>query len=253
MSRSSVPRRLSEPRYYAAAQEYLRYLREHCPEHFMEGTPSATQRKITVESFDLVHARRPEVQVFNELLVQYPGPDNTILRVVSDNMVVLHDQPLPDMLSFNVPLQDARPFWMLEYVTTESERKDYEANFAIYERDLRVPFYLIFYPQTQDLSLYRLNTRRRYSSVKPATNGRYPVADLDMEVAIHDGWVRFWHNGELLPLPADLLHELEATRQQLAEERRLLEQERQRSADLQAEVTRLQALLAKKSNNSTGS
>ena len=38
----------------------------------MEATPQATRRKITLESFDLLHAHRPDVQLFNELLVQYP-------------------------------------------------------------------------------------------------------------------------------------------------------------------------------------
>ena len=61
------------------------------PEHFMEATPQATQRKITLESLDLVHARRPDVQVFNELLVQYPLPRRKKPgQVVPDNMVVIH-------------------------------------------------------------------------------------------------------------------------------------------------------------------
>ena len=55
--------------YEEAAEAYLRSLPL---EHFMESTAQATQRKITLESLDLVQARRPDVQVFNELLVQYP-------------------------------------------------------------------------------------------------------------------------------------------------------------------------------------
>ena len=55
--------------YERAAEEYLHSLP---PEHFMEATPQATQREITVESLSLVHAARPEIQYFNELLVQYP-------------------------------------------------------------------------------------------------------------------------------------------------------------------------------------
>ena len=57
--------------YEEAAQAYLYMLRTEHPEHFMEATPQAYQRKITLESLDLVSARNPEVQVFNELLVQY--------------------------------------------------------------------------------------------------------------------------------------------------------------------------------------
>lgn len=57
--------------YEVGEQEYLRNLPL---EHFMEAFAQGTQRKITLESFDLVHAAHPEVQCFNELLVQYPRP-----------------------------------------------------------------------------------------------------------------------------------------------------------------------------------
>ena len=45
-------RPLVQYRYANWAEEYLRGLP---PEHFMEATAQATQRKITVECFDLVH------------------------------------------------------------------------------------------------------------------------------------------------------------------------------------------------------
>ena len=83
---TELPRVLVEISYEKAAREYLRRLPL---EHFMESTPQATQRKITVESLDLVAAQRPDVQVFNELLVQYPLPRRKRPgQVVPDNMVV---------------------------------------------------------------------------------------------------------------------------------------------------------------------
>jgi hypothetical protein len=62
-------RTLVEIKYYKAAQEYLRKLPL---EHFIEVTPHARQREITLESLDLVAARRSDFHLFNELLVQYP-------------------------------------------------------------------------------------------------------------------------------------------------------------------------------------
>src|SRR5438874_434765 len=119
---TELPRILLEIRYYEAAQEYLRKLP---PEHFMEATPQATQRKITLESLDLVQARRPEVQVFNELLVQYPLPRRKRPgQVVPDNMIVIHDKPIKADGSYDVPLQPAPPFCMLEYVSKSNRRKD---------------------------------------------------------------------------------------------------------------------------------
>jgi hypothetical protein len=98
-----------------AAEDYLRRLPL---EHFMEALPQSSQRRITLESLDLLRARRPEVQVFNEMLIEYFFKGR-LRRVVSDNLV-----------------------------------------------------------------------------------------RLSLEVGLLDGWVRFWHRGELLPLPADLEKDL---------------------------------------------
>ncbi len=118
-----------------------------------------------------------------------------------------------------------------------------------YERQLKVPYYLLFYPDNQELTLYRHN-KRRYVTVRPNEHGRYPIPPLEMEVALLDGWVRFWFRGELLPLPADLLRQLEQTRSELQETRGRLqtaeEQLTQTGGRLQAaeeEVARLRAEL----------
>jgi Uma2 family endonuclease len=218
------PRALIAVAYEAYAQEYLRNLP---PEHFMEATSQATQRKVTLVSLDLVQARRPEVQVFNELLVQYPrAGERRPGQVVPDNMVVISDQPVRAETSFNTPLETAKPFWVLEYVSKSNKRKDYEDNFDKYEKELKVPYYLTFYPDDQELALYHHNGKK-YTSVKPNAHGRHPIPQLDLEVGLLDGWVRFWYQGRLLPLPADLQRDLE-------EAQRLAERETQR-ADAEAQ------------------
>src|SRR5262249_32028765 len=107
------PRPLVRLEYAKAADAYLHSLPL---EHFMETTAQATQRQITLESLDLVHACRNDVQVFNELLVQYPyGRGQRLRQVVPDNMVVVHDQPIQADTSYDMPLQPVGPFWVLEY------------------------------------------------------------------------------------------------------------------------------------------
>jgi Uma2 family endonuclease len=225
------PRPLLRLEYENAAEAYLRWLLEEHPEHFMEATPQAYQRKITLESFDLVSADNPEVQLFNELLVQYPfGRPPTIRQVVPDNMVVKHHEPLRAVGSYDLPLQPARPFCVMEYVSKESRRKDYEESFQKYERELKVPYYLLFYPDNQELTLFR-HAGRKYRTVTANEHGRYPVPELELEVGLLDGWVRYWYKGELLPLPADLLRELQQAREQarVATERaRLAEEQNER-------------------------
>ena len=209
-----------EVAYAAAAQDYLRSLPL---EHFMEATPQGTQREITLESLALVKARRSDVHVFNELLVQYeingqkrPG------QVVPDNMVVVYGEKIEAEGSYDVPLQPVGPFWMLEYVSKNSRRKDYDDNFDKYEKELKVPYYLTFYPENQEMTLYRLRGRK-YKSVHPNDAGRCPLADLELEMAILDGWVRFWFRGKLLPLPAELQQELDETRRALHDAQREIE------------------------------
>ncbi len=222
---------------YANAEQ--RYLRSLPPEHFMEATPQATQRKVTLESFDLIHALRPEVQVFNELLVQYPRPgdEHHPGQVVPDYMVLVHPEPIQAVGSFNLPLQPVGPFMTLEYVSKYSVRKDYEINLEKYERDLRVPYYLLFYPDNQEFTLFRL-AGGKYVTATPNAVGRLEVPELELEAALLDGWVRFWFRGELLPLPGDLLRQLTDVKRQLTAVER-------RATDAEAEVARLRDELAK--------
>jgi hypothetical protein len=236
-----TPRMLLEVRYYDEAQKYLASLTD---ENHMESTPQATQRRITLASLELVERQMPRVHLFNELLVQYPLPNTTTTgTVVPDNLVVLHDGELQVRGSYDVPLHPGRLFWALEYVTRGSKRKDYDRNMELYEQALRVPYYLLFQPEALEMSLYRLNTRRKYVSVKPNAQDRYAVPEIEVEVALLDDWVRFWFRGELLPLPGDLLTQLRATQQALVQARETLTLEQQARLAAEAEVTRLRAEL----------
>lgn len=244
---TEMPRVFVEIAYEKAAREYLRSLPL---EHFMEATPQATQRKITLESLDLVHAHRPEVQVFNELLVQYPLPRRKRPgQVVPDNMIVIHSEPIKAEGSYDLPLQPAHPFCMLEYVSKSSERKDYTDSMNKYEHDLKVPYYLLFVPESQEMTLYHHNGAK-YVSVKPNENGRCEIPELELEVGLHGGWMRYWFRGELLPLPAELQaelqrerHEREMQRRELENERREREKEHQARLAAEEEVARLRAEL----------
>ena len=201
------------------------------------------QREITLESLAVLKVRRPDVQVFNDLSMSYVQPDRRNQKeVVPDQLVVLSDEPVEPINTYEFSKELARPFWVLDYVCDANKRKDYEDSFNKYERDLKVPYYLIFYPDNQELTLYRHNGKK-YVSVKPNKDGRHPIPDLDLEVGLLGGWVRFWHQGELLPLPADLQRDLDDARRRTDEEKRRAdleqrraEQEKRRADDLQREL-----------------
>jgi Uma2 family endonuclease len=232
---TNKPRSLLRIEYEEAAEAYLRSLP---PEHFMEATAQGKQREITLESLALVHARRPEVQVFNELLVQYPRRKGGLGQVVPDNMVVISPEPIDANGHYGLPFQPVPPYWVLEYVSKHNKRKDYEDNFQKYEHELKVPYYLLFYPDNRELTLFCLGSRK-YRSVKPNEHGRYAVQGLDVEVALLDDWVRFWYQGELLPLPADLQRDLDEARRQLRKMRRRAESAEEEVAQLRAELEEL--------------
>jgi Uma2 family endonuclease len=159
-------------------------------------------------------------------------------KVVPDNMVVIHDGPLQVYLSYTTREQPAAPFWVMEYVSKSSRRKDYDDNLDKYEIDLRVPYYLLFQPDVQELTLYRHNGKK-YVSVKPNARGRYPVKELELEIALLDGWVRYWFRGELLPLPAELQRERNEARQELATERQARLAAEEENARLRAELDQM--------------
>lgn len=226
------------------------YVKQLPPEHFMESTTQATQREITLESFSLVRTARPEVQCFNELLIQYPAAGQKHpARVVPDNFIVLHPTPLGPLTSFPIETQPARPFFVLEYVSKHNPRKDYEDNLVRYEQSLRVPYYLVFYPDNEEVTLFRL-VGAKYQAVHANDAGRLPVPELELEAAILDGWVRFWYRGELLALPAELSKQLSAERAARLAAERDRDTERaarvaaeQRAAALETELARLKARL----------
>ena len=104
---TTLPRPLLEIRYYEAAQAYLAGL---TLENHMEAPPQATHREISVESFALLRRKRPEVQYFNELLVQYRyGDMDETKQVVPDNMIVLHDEPIKMEGRYDVEFQPVGP------------------------------------------------------------------------------------------------------------------------------------------------
>jgi Uma2 family endonuclease len=232
---SEIPRKFVEIDYYESAQEYLKSLPL---EHFMETTNQATQLEITLASLALVKAQRKDIHVFNELLVQYPVQRGRYPRqVVPDNMVVVFDEPITADISYDIPLQPVKPFLVMGYVSKSNKRKDYVESLEKYEKGIKVPYYLVFYPDTQDLSLYRHN-KKKYISVKPNKHERCAISELELEVAILDEWVRYWFRGELLPLPGDLLRELQNVQTELTQERQARLKAEEEIARLREEIER---------------
>jgi Uma2 family endonuclease len=243
------------PMYFAdAAAEYLEYIKKKHPEHFMESVAQATQRKITVAGLDLVAAERPDFYVYSELLIQWRDAKNKMRRVVPDNMVVVARRKPVVSTNFAIPIQPAKPFLVMEYVSKSNSRKDYQKSYDKYQNELKVPFYLLFYPEAQELSLFELNERTaEYASVVPGEDGYVAIPELDLTIRLLNGWVRFWWKGKLLPIPTEVQAELVRVEKEnaglrrengdktkiLDDQARSITDKDRRIAELEAELERL--------------
>lgn len=217
------------------------------PEHYMEATDHAEQRRITLASLALVRAARPDVHVFNELMILYPSAVGKKGRggVVPDNFVVLHNGPLAPVNSYRVASQPAGPFLVIEYVSPHHESKDYTDNLRRYQDDLKAPYYLLFRHADGRLDLHR-HDGVRYRPVPVNAAGRLAVPELELEAGLHDGYMRYWFRGELLPMPEELLQQVEAARGRVTAARDQLDAAQAARQALEAEVARLKAELAAK-------
>ena len=208
---SVTQRPMTAEEYDAAAWDYYQTLPM---EHFMEATPQATQREIALASFALLRTRRREVQYFSELLVQY-WFGGKLRRVVPDNMLVVGNVPDHPRSSYATELEPAPPFMMLEWVSDSSEGKDYGKTFRKYEQQLRTPYCLCFHPDKRNWEVYH-HDGQRYVQLEPDLNGRVEIPELELQIGLHEGWIRFWHQGQLLEIPTELHQRLERQSEQLS-------------------------------------
>ena len=50
--------------------------------------------------------------------------------------------------------------------------------------------------------------------LEPDLSGRVEILELELQIGLREGWLRFWHRGELLDLPAELQQRLDQLSQQ---------------------------------------
>ncbi len=215
---------VSAEEFDRAEAEYLEWERQH---DMSESEWCFIQRAITVHALSLLKLWHfPSVFVYNEMLLLYPMDEGTG-RVVPDNFITFNIQPPEDLNNSYRVTPTKRPFWVLEYVSESSERKDYKESFSKYEEQLQVPYCTLFNPVSKALEMHRHNGVT-YDELAKNNRGRYGLPELDLEVGLLEGWVRFWHRGELLPTTEELGTEVRERTVAQTENNRQLEAIRQR-------------------------
>ena len=203
MSEATTTARFSREFYERDAIAYL----DSLPlEHFMESERHSMQRQITLAALDVVAKERADVHLYNEMLIQYPLDEPPYFgRVCPDNMVVIYDGPLEADMSYVVEHLPVPPVLVIEYASKKSADKDYEVNYLKYERELVVLYYLLYDLNDEDFTLFKLHPRTmEYVPVKADRRGRCAIPELELELVLHDSWLRYLFRGEFMEMTGDL-------------------------------------------------
>jgi hypothetical protein len=222
-----------ERKYEYSAAAYW-YTQRHC--HDEIAPARAAQRDITRWSLEVVRGARPDVQPFTGLLIQFTSDGDVPNRIAPDSVVFVYDPTLEVGTSFDVPFQPVGPMLVADY----REEKPSESG----ARELGVPYYLLFYPDGDEMTLFRLSNGK-YVTVTPGASGRCAIPELELEVALLDRWVRYWFRGELVPLPGELVKERDAERAARAAAETQAATERAARQAAEAELAKLREELAK--------
>jgi len=170
--------------------------------------------------------------VFNR---DFRGPDVFLVKNVDG---------LRDRRGWVVWEEDGRyPDLIIELASPSTVDGDRTTKKDLYERTFRTPEYFLYDPATERLEGWRFDEHQRYSAISPEAQGRMWSEQLGVWLGTWRGrwhgpvesvWLRFYDaNGQLVPLFD------EAAQQQARKEK-------ERADKLEAELTRLRALLAEK-------
>ena len=100
------------------------------------------------------------------------------------------------------------PAIVFEFAQKEMGREGKNENFKVYERKLKIPEYILYEPDSDNLTRilqgYRLNTAGKYAPI-PLVDGRMFSEALSMFMEIRDGEIRFTDakTGEYLRTPQE--------------------------------------------------
>jgi Uma2 family endonuclease len=144
--------------------------------------------------------------------------------------------------SYTPQLQGSLPLVVMEFLS-DSEGGEYSikptyppGKWYFYEQILRVPYYVLFEPDSGGLECYRLNETGHYAPQTVNAEGRYDIPEMQLSLGVWEGrhtervgyWLRWWDSAGQLLLWGD---------EKIEQEKQRFEQEKQR-ADLLADKLR---------------
>ena len=180
-------------------EDYEREARD-CIKNLPAGYPvshpkQAKQREITNAAFALMRVVHKDFHYFSRLRVNYSRGDE-LRRIAPDNIISFGFASHTS--GGNCAIGGNRCSLLAAFTydcfsPPEESRQD----FCVFEKELAVPYYVLFYPLHQSLRLY-IHNGKNYDLASPNKKLKYEIPELNIELALHNGWLRIWFNNELL-------------------------------------------------------
>lgn len=224
MSTVTVHKRLPLAEYERYASEFLA---NQTVEDMALSVAQSTQQFITASSLLGLRRRLPTFTIYTDLILIYDDGTGKLRHVAPDNILSGGFDDDLRRKSWNLE-HDLQAIAVFEYVSDSKPNKDYTKSLRIYE-SLKIPHYLIFDPRDpRRLKATMFRHTGEASEEEPRNErSRWEIPERDLEVGLHEGWIRFWYRGELLPSHLDQANLLETQRKELETQRTELDATRQ--------------------------
>lgn len=202
-----------------------------------DGIPMETQRHVLqmvllIESLNQQWADRQDFFVGGNMFVYFSPEQVRTYDFRGPDVFVVLDVPRRERKRWVVWQEGKGPDVVIELLSESTALKDKTEKKEIYQNRLRVPEYFWFDPFSGELAGFSLQ-QGRYVPLEPDSEGQLTSQQLQLELVRWSGefqgieaeWLR-WATleGALLPTPQEIA-----------------EQERQRAADLEAQLARYRA------------
>lgn len=214
-----------------------------------DGKPMAetdTHRNLLFKMVDMLQNAFPEAYVSGNICLYYEKGNPK--KMISPDSLLCRSQKREQKRVYLAWEENAQLDMVVEHSSYSTKKEDHHKKKQIYERILKVPYYVIFDPHVIYLYVFEL-IDGKYQFVEANETGHYFMSDLNISIAIENSnELRLFDSaGNPIPTSSEKQAqraELEAQRadklqSQLEEEKRKAEEEKQ---ELLAELERLRKL-----------
>lgn len=184
-----------------------------------DGEPMAETEKHVMEMLDIIQCLRdffddkPDIYVCANMLMYYRKGDPSC--VVSPDIFVVKGISKQMRRTYKIWEEGKAPDVIIELTSETTKSKDFREKKKLYQEEFKTREYYIYDPYELELKGYRL-VKGKYTEM-PLKEGRIYSKELGLELAIHEGRLRLFHEGNLLLNPVEKTVRIREQARQLME------------------------------------